>query len=101
MVCPDNLLNQQLGDGSSFFMNLDRHQAVRLVNLHILTHRFRLSTFQGEPLSFVTTRDPIAKLAITSDQHRVSVKASGNKAPARVLGTAGTQYGPASRWLTP
>ena len=86
MVCPDNLLTQQLGD-ASFFMNLDRHQAVRLVNLHILPHRFRISTFQGEPLSLVTTRDPIAKVAISSSQQSVSVKASGNKSPTRVIGT--------------
>lgn len=86
MACPDNLLIQQLGN-ESFFMNLDRHQAVRLVNLHILPHRFRLSTFQGEPLSLMTTRDPIAKVVISSSQQRVSVKASGNHSPARVIGT--------------
>ena len=90
-VCPDEYLRSQLGE--SFFMNLDRNSALSIVNLNILTRPIHPSTFVDQPLSILTTRDPIEKSTAFYQQGAMTIQGSGNSSPLSVSGAVFLENG--------
>jgi hypothetical protein len=70
-VADDETLQRQLGE--SFFMNLDRNSALKIVNLHILPRIVNKNTMLGRRVAVLDTKNPQSQISMMNNQGNISL----------------------------
>ena len=70
-VADDETLTKQLGE--SFFMNLDRNSALKLVNLHILPRVVTKNTMMGRRVAVLDTKNPQSQISMMNNRGNISL----------------------------
>jgi uncharacterized surface protein with fasciclin (FAS1) repeats len=82
-VCSDHILSQQLGE--EFFMNLDRSDMLKIINLHTLTAPINEESLRSRRLSILQTRDPTSTITIINNGNELPLEVSVANRGGRVM----------------
>lgn len=70
-IADDETLNKKFGE--SFFMNLDRNSALKIVNLHILPRIVTKNTLNGRRVAILDTKNPQSQISMMNNRGNISL----------------------------